>query len=999
MSTDSTAGNVKAILGPTNTGKTHLAIERMLAHSTGMIGLPLRLLAREVYDRVVAQKGVSSAALITGEERIVPKNARYFIATVEAMPLDLDPAFVAVDEIQLAEDKERGHVFTNRLLYARGREETMFLGAATMAPLIRTLLPDAEIITRPRFSNLTYAGHKKLTRLPRRSAVVGFSADQVYAMAELIRRQRGGAAVVLGALSPRTRNAQVELYQSGDVDFLVATDAIGMGLNLDVKHVAFAGLEKFDGVTYRALQPVELAQIAGRAGRYQADGTFGCTANAPDLDTDTAKAIEAHTFAPVTRIQWRSAALDFSAIGGLIRSLEQPPAHPALTRVRDLTDVRALKAMAGDADIRGKLHSPARLKLIWDVCQVPDFRQTLEDNHHRLLTTLFEHLTEGQERLSDDWVNSQIRPVNNVTGDIDALSNRIAHIRTWTFISHRAHWFHDAAHWQDVTRAIEDRLSDALHERLTQRFVDRRTGVLMRKLKEKDRLMSAVSPDGDVTVEEVFVGRLSGLKFEPDTAEDGVHKRTLNEAARGPVADELAQRGRRLIALFDAAQKADALIAGSEPQKAQNQSHFKAKKEPPAPVSLSDDGTVIWDGAVVARLTPGRDVLHPELDLEADELLDAGLRTEIEARLKGWLDAHVRTVFAPLFALEGEEIGSGLARGLAFQLMEGLGVLPRDGEVAETVRALDQDARGALRKLGVRFGEITIYQPALLKPKPAQLKLLLATLYHGWTDLPEPPGAGLCSIPAEKRIPPGFYEVCGFRQTGRRAVRIDMLERLCDMLRPLNAEGPFEVTSDHMSIVGCSGDDFVSIMLALGYRSQTKPKPAEDTPTDGAPGEDTGTADAGTEDAGAEDAGTEETASEDAQAAAGSDDPAPEADAPTGAEPDQTPAPEAPEVSQAQAGPAAENQPEDAAAPGDADQSPDEPETITLWRLKRGARQIGGQKPKPHPRDRAPGPKKQKQAKPHKGGPKKGGKPAPRDKPIDPDSPFAKLAALKDKLG
>jgi len=981
-------GKVTAVLGPTNTGKTHLAIERMLGHTTGMIGLPLRLLAREVYERVVAQKGRAAAALITGEERIVPQQARYFIATVEAMPLDFEPEFLAVDEIQLAEDRERGHVFTNRLLYARGRQETMFLGAATMAPLIRTLLPDAEIITRPRFSVLTYTGYKKLTRLPRRSAIVGFSANQVYAMAELIRRQRGGAAVVMGALSPRTRNAQVALYQNGDVDFLVATDAIGMGLNLDVKHVAFAGLEKFDGISTRPLRPVELSQIAGRAGRYQTDGTFGSTANAPGFDEDVVQAIESHSFEATRRIQWRSAALDFSGIGALIRSLEQPPDHPALTRVRDLTDVRALKALAADHDLRKRMHSPARLKLIWEVCQVPDFRQTLEDSHHRLLITLFEHLTEGAEKLSDDWVNAQIRPVNNVTGDIDALANRIAHIRTWTFISHRAHWLHDALHWQEVTRAIEDKLSDALHERLTQRFVDRRTGVLMRKLKEKDRLMSAVSADGEVMVEDVFVGKIAGLRFEPDTAEDGVHKRTLNEASRGPVAAELTNRGRRLLALFDASEKADALIAKSETAKGGKKTLFKAQKEPPAPVSLSDDGTVVWDGAVIAKLQKGHSILSPELVLEADELLDAGVKTDIEQRLKIWLDAHIKAVFAPLMALDSEETGAGLARGLAFQLIEGLGVLPRDGEVAETVRSLDQDARGVLRKLGVRFGEITIYQPALLKPKPAALKLTLSVLYHGWTDLPEPPGAGLCSIPAEKRIPPGFYEVCGFRQCGRRAVRIDMLERLCDMLRPLNAEGPFEVTSDHMSIVGCSGDDFVSIMLALGYRSQTKPRPAVEAPS-AQPGQSTAPAE--------QDVAPAPTAQNEEDSPASVE---PASVEPVSVEPAPVAATPEPEPDAAQDS-AAEPADPQAQAEG---AEPAEPDTITLWRLKRGARQIGGAKPKPHARDRTPGPRKDKPAKtgkPHhkKGGKPKGGKPPPKEKPIDPDSPFAKLAALKDKLG
>src|SRR5215475_11207044 len=514
---------VTAVLGPTNTGKTHIAIEGLLAHDIGIIGLPLRLLAREVYDKIVVRIGANKVALITGEEKIKPLSPRFYVCTAEAMPLELEADFVAVDEVQLAADGERGHVFTDRLFHARGFSETLLLGAATMRDAIRELLPGANIVSRPRLSTLTYAGEKKITRLPRRSAVVAFSANDVYAIAELVRRQRGGAAVVLGALSPRTRNAQVALYQSGDVDFLVATDAIGMGLNLNVEHVAFAGVRKFDGQVNRGLTPAELGQIAGRAGRHMNDGTFGVTGTVEAFSSDLIERLETHTFDTVRMLQWRNRDLDFGSVERLRDSLRQAPRENRLSRARMADDVTALENVCHDREIRALAVSPAAVGRLWEVCQIPDYRKISPQNHAELVASLYKFLLAPAERIPEDWFANQVAFADRTDGDIDTLANRIAHIRTWTFVSNRSDWLVDPEHWQGRTRAIEDSLSDALHERLTQRFVDRRTSALMRGLKEKDELYAEIAEDGTVQVERHYVGRLKGFRFFADTQAEGIH--------------------------------------------------------------------------------------------------------------------------------------------------------------------------------------------------------------------------------------------------------------------------------------------------------------------------------------------------------------------------------------------------------------------------------------------------------------------------------------------
>jgi ATP-dependent RNA helicase SUPV3L1/SUV3 len=805
---------VIAVLGPTNTGKTHLAIERMLAHSSGMIGLPLRLLAREVYNRAVERVGADAVALVTGEEKIKPPNPRFWVATVEAMPRDLDVAFLAIDEIQLAADFERGHVFTDRILNRRGREETLVLGAATMRPMVERLLPGVSIVSRPRLSQLTFAGEKKLTRLPRRSAVVAFSADEVYAIAELIRRQRGGAAVVLGSLSPRTRNAQVALYQAGEVDYLVATDAIGMGLNLDVDHVAFASDRKFDGYQFRKLNTSELAQIAGRAGRATSDGTFGTTGRCPPFETELVQALETHTFEPVQIIQWRNSELDFSSVGALQASLAAAPSEQGLTRAPVADDILVLDHAARDDGVRRLIGSRTEVERLWEVCQVPDYRKIAPAAHAELAVTLFGHVVRDGA-IPTDWFARQVEQADRTDGDIDTLSTRIAHIRTWTFVANRPDWLADPEHWQGVTRGVEDKLSDALHERLTERFVDRRTSALMRRLRDNDPLEPQMSKTGEVVVEGHAIGRLDGFVFVPDASSGGSEAKALQNAAQKALAGEIAARAARLGE------------AGDEQ------------------FVLASDGTVRWTGAAVGKLYAGDDVLRPRLRILADDHLTGASREAVEARLDRWLRAHIEKLLGPLFELSASTDITGIARGVAFQLAEALGVLERQ-RVAEDVKGLDQPARATLRKYGVRFGAYHIYLPALLKPAPRALATQLWALAHdghkGLDDLLHLAGSGRTSIPVNKEIESTLYRTSGYRVCGERAVRVDILERLADLIRPALAwrdgsgaakppgafpGGGFTVVNTMTSLIGASGDDFASVLRALGYRMERRPKPPE----------------------------------------------------------------------------------------------------------------------------------------------------------------------------
>src|SRR5436305_5916235 len=694
---------VTAVLGPTNTGKTHLAIERMLAHSSGAIGLPLRLLAREVYHKCVDRVGPEQVALVTGEEKIKPPSPRYWVSTLEAMPRDLDVAFVAIDEIQLGADLERGHVFTDRILNRRGRDETLVLGAATMRQMVERLLPGANILSRPRLSQLTFAGDKKLTRQPRRTAIVAFSAEEVYAIAELIRRQRGGAAVVLGALSPRTRNAQVALYQSGDVDYLVATDAIGMGLNLDVDHVAFASDRKFDGYQFRRLNPAELAQIAGRAGRASRDGTFGTTGRCPPFEPELVQALESHRFEPVKVLQWRNTELDFSSLGALQASLAANPVETGLTRAPVAEDVRVLEHAGRDPDVRELASGARAIERLWEVCQVPDYRKIAPATHAELVVTVYGFLTR-EDRIPTDWFARQVAQADRTDGDIDTLSTRIAHIRTWTFAANRADWLADPEHWQGVTRGIEDKLSDALHQRLIERFVDRRTSALVKRLRENTMLETDVTKTGGVFVEGHAIGRLAGFQFAADPAAAGPEAKALRAAAHKALAGEIDNRAHRLQSAAD-----DQFV-------------------------LTSDATIRWTGEPVAKLIGGEDALHPRVRLIADERLTGASRDAVQTRLELWLKVHLEKLLGPLFQLAAAEDVTGIARGVAFQLVESLGVLERQ-KVTDELKTLDQAARASLRKYGVRFGAYHVYVPALLKPAPRVLATQLWAIKHAEPDV------------------------------------------------------------------------------------------------------------------------------------------------------------------------------------------------------------------------------------------------------------------------
>ena len=947
-----------AVLGPTNTGKTHYAIERMLGYRTGIIGLPLRLLAREVYERIKAARGPSVVALVTGEERIVPPRAQYWVCTVEAMPEGMGTDFVAIDEIQLCADPDRGHVFTDRLLRMRGTRETQFLGSHTMRPVIAELVPGVEFLARSRMSQLAYTGPRKVSRLPARSAVVGFSVENVYAIAELIRRQKGGAAVVMGALSPRTRNAQVELYQNGDVDYLVATDAIGMGLNLDIDHVAFSALAKFDGRRMRQLFPHELGQIAGRAGRGMRDGSFGVTGDAPDLGPDLAEAITDHRFAPVRRLEWRNAQLAFGSPDALIEALEARPEHPLLSRGREADDLSALKTLSEIPDIRDRTTDAPAVRLLWDVCRIPDFRGISTTEHAGLLQRIFCDLHESG-RVADDWLAGQIRRIDRTDGDIDTLSKRLAYIRTWTYVAQRKGWVDDETHWREATRAVEDRLSDALHGALTQRFVDRRTSVLMRRLKQKEAMVAEVNDQGAVSVEGEFVGQLEGFRFVRDKTAAGQEARTLQQASLAALAPHF---------------------------------HLKADKfynTPDTEIDFTEQGGLLWGKEAVGKLVAGSDALRPQAVAFVDDEAGAEVAAKVQRRLQHFIDRRIATLFEPLMAMSRDEALTGLARGFGFRLVEAMGVLPR-GDVAEEVKALDQEARGALRKHGVRFGQFTVFLPALLKPAPTRLRLVLWSLARGFDTFPEAPPPGLVTVPADGDAPQGYFAMAGYRAAGARAIRIDMLERLADMLRAADTRGGFEATADMLSITGMTLEQFAGLMQGLGYRAEKaereKVKPVDQAMTE----------------APADAAAAAETPPETPGEAAAAEVPD-EGEAPVAAEPEPDP----------ELAPVIAETPEEEVAPGETPEIT-EPEIEVFYtftwapKTPRGARP--GQGGRGKPREKSGGkPQGRHGGKGGKGGPGAGkphenrGKPAAASRPekkdrIDPDNPFAEaLMGLRTK--
>ncbi len=860
------APKINILLGPTNTGKTHYALERMLGYQSGMIGFPLRLLARENYDKLVAKVGISEVALITGEEKILPPQARYYCCTVEAMPLEISTECLAIDEVQLASDRERGHVFTDRILHARGRYETLLLGAETMRHLLKKLLPDAIFEARVRLSKLTYNGQKKVTRLLRRSAIVAFSAPDVYHLAETVRRQRGGTAIVMGALSPRTRNAQVDMYQSGEVDFLIATDAIGMGLNMDIQHVALAAETKFDGIHMRHLYPTEIAQIVGRAGRYTKDGTFGVTESCRPLEDKMINAIEHHIFSPLKKLYWRNRNLSFESLTRLLNSLDAPPPHPYFYRKADAIDHLTLQALAAIPEIAELASTKTRLKLLWDVAQIPDFRNMMTDSHAIMLAKIYHNLaTRG--KLDKKWVVNQLSHLDRLDGDIDTLMSRIAHIRTWTYITHKTSWTDNPEEWQHLAKTIEDKLSDELHNRLTQRFVDKRAAHLSRRLKEATKLISSVKIDGTVIVEGEEVGKLKGFIFQPVISENE-QKTMILTAARRALRDEIERRVKAIVASD----------AGA----------FK----------LDEKANVKWRDTEIAKLVKSERLYAPRVDVFDSDLLSADQKQRIKEKLNSTMKEQINTILGSLQNLRNldqverqnyspnqsktgntqnvmkknnvlntqdilpseksfeasdnierddsakaeenvltdlvspnnMEIApvsmSGIARGIMFRLYENLGVMNR-GSIAEQIKEMPDTDKPFLARAGIRIGTETVFMPELLKPAAIKLRVLLFSIFTQYFPVCGPPPEGRVSIDLVKDVPDSYWLSAGYRRIGDKVMRVDMVERVAALVRAAARAGEFCISNEMLSLAGVSRTTMATMILDLGFEKLRDEQPED----------------------------------------------------------------------------------------------------------------------------------------------------------------------------
>jgi ATP-dependent RNA helicase SUPV3L1/SUV3 len=791
---------VTAVLGPTNTGKTHLAVERLCAHSSGIMGFPLRLLAREIYDRVVAIKGPKEVGLITGEERIMPPGARWLLSTVESMPIERDVAFVAIDEAQLAADRERGHVFTDRILRARGREETMILGSDPLRPMIRALLPEAEIIQRPRFSQLNYAGAKKLSRLPPRSVIVAFSAEQVYAVAEALRRTRGGAAVVMGALSPRTRNAQVAMFQSGEVDYLVATDAIGMGLNLDVGHVAFASLSKFDGQKQRRLTIPEIAQIAGRAGRHQRDGTFGVLADGDGagLSDVEIERVEDHRFAPIDHLNWRNHDLDFDSIEALVASLEVFPQEVVLRPAAEAVDLAVLRALGNDFAVRDAARHPAMVARLWSACSLPDFRKLGVEHHARLVAMLFEHLSSGKGHIPHDLIAREVTRLESVEGDIESIAGRMSAARTWAYIANRADWLADPKRWADRTEALEEKLSDALHRKLTERFVDRRTSILMRALADEGALDVVVEEGGTVCVEDEPIGSLSGFRFIVDPTARSVERKRLLAAAEQRLPKEFARRAVMLANAPDAA-----LMLRTD---------------------MGEDITILWGEVAIAHIQSGKSLIEPQILVDSSiRRLPSELRQPIEARLAKWLSARVDQKLASLvrMAVRARDPQTPPPlRAILTQLVENGGLIERH-QVETTLAMLDAGHRRQLHHLGFILGSLDLFHPATLKPEAAKLRIALTMARAGKPMPPLPmPGLGLLDAPSASLA--AAAQLAGYRRFGGQMIRVDLVERIARSAHEARKTSrAFSMDAAFATSIGVGLPTLALVLRALGFHPVT----------------------------------------------------------------------------------------------------------------------------------------------------------------------------------
>ena len=752
-----------------------------------MIGLPLRLLAREVYDSIKEMRGASVVALVTGEERIIPPTAQYWVCTTEAMPVGNYTEFLAVDEIQLCADPERGYVFTDRLLHARGQKETLFLGAETMKKVVQQLVPSARIESRERFSKLAYSGSSKISRTQPRTAIVAFTVDEVYFAADVARRQRGGAAVVMGALSPRTRNAQVGIYQNGDVDILVATDAIGMGLNLDINHVAFVGLSKFDGQKIRNLAPNELAQIAGRAGRYRTPGTFGVTGTCPSIDRYIVESIEQNRFRPIQRIFWRNNKIDFRSIQALMYTLAKSDDNPLLAQARKASDVTALEGIAQTPEIVKYLVSHADVKLLWHVCQIPDFRKFGSTQHLELVKTIYTFIHDG-EYIPSDWIERQVLRIDNTNGDIETLATNLAFIRTWTYVAQRANWVENTHYWRERSSAIEDRLSDALHDRLTQRFIDRRTSILVKSLKQEGKLVADLNISGQLCLDGQVLGEFQGFRFNRSLGSTPEEERVSKAACAKLLGPEYLIRARQL------------------------------SNAPDNELGLSEQGGILWGESAIGQLIVGHDIYQPGIKIFVDEEVEKDVVEIIKRRIDAYIDHMIAQNLEKLLEIRNDEQLTGNVRGFAFRLVENFGILNR-ADVAKDVSELDQESRALLRKYGVKFGQHTIFMYSAIRPKATQLRVLLWSLSSGFEEFPPPPPPGLTTIPKNSNMPDGYYPVSGFVDLGTRAVRVDILDRLMMLLWDCDGRKGFEASDEMLSITGLSHENFAELMQGLGFKA------------------------------------------------------------------------------------------------------------------------------------------------------------------------------------
>ncbi len=784
---------ITAVLGPTNTGKTHLAIETMLSFDSGMIGFPLRLLAREVYDKIIQKISINKVALITGEEKIIPPDAKYFLCTVESMPIDKNLDFVGVDEIQMCADHERGHIFTDRLINMRGNKLTMFMGSNTIKSIIEKLDDDLEFINRNRLSKLSYSGYKKISRINRKTAIIAFSAEEVYAIAELIRRQKGGAAIVMGSLSPKTRNAQVELYQSGDVDFLVATDAIGMGINMDLSNVYFSNLKKFDGKKLRKLNLSEIGQIAGRAGRYLNDGNFGITGECKEINAEEINLLENHKFEEIRFLFWRNSNLNFNNPSALIKSLDEKPKKGWLRKIHECEDEKALKFFLRDKNFENVNFNEQKLNLLWECCQIPDFVKKTYGNHYEVIFNVFKYLNSEKGKISDDYMRLQLIKLDKLEGNVDSLSNRIANVRTWSYVSNKNNWIENQNYWIEKTKLLEDKLSDRLHEELTKTFIDKRASVLARGLKQDMKFDTKILENNDVMIDNQFIGKINGLKLELDLKKGALETdiKSLKKAARQTVGPELEKRIQYIIET--------------------------------GLIELNDDFKIYWNKSSIGKLISGRDYLNPKIELLVDDILEQTQRQKLNNYLEKWMETKIKTTLKSLIDLKHLKEKNSSIKALAYQLYENNGVLKRE-QVTEYLKSLGQNERKILRDLGVKFGRYHVFLHRLIKPESVSLRTLLWKNYHQKYFNLKPPTFGLNFLDDSKIKNKNFMLLCGFEKFDNFYIRIDILERLFMQIINSNSEKNKEIKMipEMINLLGCSKENFKKLLKGMNYKVTDK---------------------------------------------------------------------------------------------------------------------------------------------------------------------------------